>query len=214
MIIVGLTGSIGMGKSTAAGMCRRLGVPVFDADRAVHRLQAPGGRAVALIDRAFPGVVAGGVIDRQALGARVFGDAHALRRLEAIVHPLVRAEQRRFLSWCARRRVPVVVLDIPLLFETGGDRRCDLVITVSAPAFLQRQRVLSRPGMSPAKLDAVLAEQMSDREKRARADVVVSTGLGKRRTRAAIARLLRRLKRHRARAWPGMGRYPRLRARS
>ncbi|CUW37899.1 Dephospho-CoA kinase [Magnetospirillum sp. XM-1] len=180
MKILGLTGSIGMGKSTAAAMLRRLGVPVHDADATVHGLFGPGGKAVAAVDAAFPGVVgADGAVNRAALGARVFGDDAALKRLEAIVHPLVRAAERDFLARHRRHGTRLVVLDIPLLFETRGERRCDLVAVVSAPAFLQAARVLARPGMTRARLDAVLAKQMPDGQKRRRADVVIPTGLGK-----------------------------------
>lgn len=179
MKILGLTGSIGMGKSTAAAMLRRLGVPVHDADATVHALFAPGGKAVAAVDAAFPGVVKGGAVDRAALGAKVFGDDAALRRLEAIVHPLVRAAERDFLARHRRYRTRLVVLDIPLLFETHGEARCDVVAVVSAPAFLQAARVLARPGMTRTRLDAVLAKQMPDGQKRRRADVVIPTGLGK-----------------------------------
>lgn len=180
MIILGLTGSIGMGKSTAAAMLRRLGVPVHDADATVHRLLAKGGAAVAPIAAAFPGVVQDGAVDRAALGAEVFRDKAALRRLEAIVHPLVRRAEIAFLQRMRRRRMPLVVLDIPLLFETGGQTRCDAVAVVSAPAFLQAQRVLRRPGMTPERLAAVRKAQMPDTEKRRRATAVVATGLGKR----------------------------------
>ncbi len=145
MVIVGLTGSIGMGKSTAARMLRQMGVPVYDADAAVHALQAPGGAALPPIEAAFPGVVKNGVLDRQALGGRVFGNREALRRLEAIVHPLVARQQRAFLRRAAQRGVPLVVLDIPLLFEGRGERRVDATLVVTAPAFLQRRRVLARP---------------------------------------------------------------------
>lgn len=179
MKILGLTGSIGMGKSETARMFRRLGVPVFDADTAVHRLFAKGGRAVPLIDQAFPGVVQDGRVDRQALGKVVFDNTEALRRLEAIVHPLVREAEQRFLKRAMRHRKPLVVLDIPLLFETNGQSRCDHVAVVSAPAHVQRYRVLQRPGMTPERLTAVLAQQMPDREKRRRADFVIQSGLGK-----------------------------------
>jgi len=179
MKILGLTGSIGMGKSTAAAMLRRLGVPVHDADATVHALFAPGGKAVAAVDAAFPGVVKGGAVDRAVLGAKVFGDDAALKRLEAIVHPLVRAAERDFLARHRRYRTRLVVLDIPLLFETHGEARCDVVAVVSAPAFLQAARVLARPGMTRTRLDAVLAKQMPDGQKRRRADVVIPTGLGK-----------------------------------
>lgn len=177
--ILGLTGSIGMGKSETARMFRRLGVPVFDADAAVHRLFAKGGRAVPLIDQAFPGVVKDGRVDRQALGKVVFDNTEALRCLESIVHPLVREAEHRFLRRAIRHRKPLVVLDIPLLFETNGQARCDHVAVVSAPAYVQRHRVLQRPGMTPERLSAVLAQQMPDREKRRRADFVIHSGLGK-----------------------------------
>jgi dephospho-CoA kinase len=193
MIVVGLTGSIGMGKSTAADLLRRLGVPVYDADQAVHRLLARGGRAVPAVARRFPEVVRDGAVDRGALGRRVFGDPAALKALEAIVHPLVFEAQRRFLRAHAMRRTRLVVLDIPLLFEAGGARRCAAAVVVSAPAPVQRQRVLRRPGMTAEKFAAILAKQMPDAEKRRRADVVIPTGLGKRLTRQRLRRALARL---------------------
>ena len=149
MIVIGLTGSIGMGKSNAAAALRRLGLPVHDADAAVHRLQAPGGAALPAIAAAFPGSVADGRLDRAALRAMLRADPAGWPRLEAIVHPLVHRAERRFLARAAARRVPAVVLDIPLLFEGGGDRRCDVTIVVSAPPFVQRARVLRRRGMTP-----------------------------------------------------------------
>lgn len=191
MILVGLTGSIGMGKSTAAQALRRLGVPVHDADAAVHRLLAPGGAAVSPVLAEFPDVgTPEGGIDRRQLGAVVFGDAAALKRLEAILHPLVGVAKRRFLAAAARRRRRLVVLDVPLLYETGGDRACDAVLVVSAPGFLQRQRVLARPGMTNEKFRAILAKQLPDAEKRRRTPYVIPTGLGRRvsldRLRAAL----------------------------
>jgi dephospho-CoA kinase len=207
MVVLGLTGSIGMGKTTAARMLRRLGVPVHDSDEAVHRLFAPGGAAVAPVGAAFPGVVTGGRVDRQALGARVFSDPPALKRLEGIVHPLVKLSQRRFLAGCARRRVPVAVLDIPLLYESGGERRVDAVAVVTAPAFVQRARVLARPGMTDGKLDAILSRQMPDAEKVRRADFVVPTGLGRAFTLRRLAGVLDDLRGLRGRAWPPHG-YP------
>jgi dephospho-CoA kinase len=180
LIVLGLTGSIGMGKSTAAAMLRRLGVPLFDADRVVHRLLAPGGTAVQLVSAEFPGVRSkSSGIDRQLLGQRVFADTAALERLERILHPLVRAAERRFLHHARARRKRLAVLDIPLLFETGGERRCDYVLVVSAPALVQRQRVLRRPGMTEIRLAAILKKQMPDYEKRRRADFVITTGLGR-----------------------------------
>jgi len=196
VIILGLTGSIGMGKSTAAKTFRRLGVPLFDADAVVHRLLAPGGAAVGPVETAFPGVrdEAGG-IDRQRLGQFVFRDPPVLRRLEGILHPMVRQAERRFVARARARRVPLVVLDIPLLFETGGVERCDVVLVVSAPARLQRERVMRRSGMSESRFADILRAQIPDREKRRRADFVVATALGRSvafRRLKAIVRMLRR----------------------
>lgn len=198
MIVLGLTGSIGMGKSTAAGMLRRMRVPLFDADAEVHRLLAPGGAAVSRVERVFPGVrnEAGG-IDRRSLGGRVFGKAEALRRLEGILHPMVRAAERRFVARACARGEPLVVLDIPLLFETAGTDRCDYVLVVSAPARLQRDRVIRRPGMTPRRFAEILRAQLPDREKRRRADFVVETALsraGTLRQLRAIVRILRQEK--------------------
>ena len=178
MVILGLTGSIGMGKSAAARAFRRLGVPVHDADKAVHALLAEGGEAVAAVAEAFPGVVRDGAVDRQALARRVFDDDDALARLEDLLHPLVRRSEQRFLKAARAHGRRVVVLDIPLLFETGGEDRCDAVVVVSAPAFVQAQRVLKRPGMTRKRLESILARQMPDAEKRRRADFIVPTGLG------------------------------------
>lgn len=191
MIVLGLTGSIGMGKSTAADMFRRLGVPVHDADASVHRLLGPGGAAVPLVEAAFPGTTGKNGIDRRELGRRVFSDEGALHRLEAILHPLVRADERRFCRRMAGLRKKLVVLDIPLLFESGGERRCDAVVVVSAPSFLQRARVLKRPGATEERLAAILAKQMPDREKRRRADFVVPTGLGRGVTLRCLAEIVR-----------------------
>jgi dephospho-CoA kinase len=202
MVIVGLTGSIGMGKSTAAAMLRRMGVPVYDADAAVHALQAPGGAALPAIEAAFPGVVKQGVLDRQALGGRVFGNKEALRKLEAIVHPLVAQRQRAFLKRAARRREPLVVVDIPLLFEGRGERRVDATLVVSAPAFLQRRRVMARPGMTDEKLAGILRQQVPDSMKRRQATIVIPTGLGLAPTRAALVRAVARLKSRRGCHWP------------
>lgn len=213
MIVLGLTGSIGMGKSTAASLLRRLGVPVHDADAAVHRLLGPRGAAVAAVAAAFPGTESARGIDRAALGRRVFGNAASLRRLEAILHPLVRADTDRFLRRMGARRVPLVVLDIPLLFESGGRRRCDAVMVVSAPAFLQRARVLARPGMSEARLAAILATQMPDGEKRRRADFIVPTGLGRRVTLRRLADIVKVLTKNRARMARRGGRHARDRSR-
>ena len=193
MKVIGLTGSIGMGKSTAAATFRRLRVPVFDADAAVHALQARGGRAVAPIESAFPGTTRDGRVDREALRARVLGDPAALRRLERIVHPLVRAAEHAFLAAARRRGERLAVLDIPLLLETGGADRVDLVLVVSAPAAVQRARVLARGGMTPARMQAVLARQMPDAEKRRRADVVVRTGLSRYAAQRRIRALVREI---------------------
>ena len=176
MLIVGLTGSIGMGKSNAARMLRRLGLPVHDADAAVHRLLGPGGRAVPQVAALFPSALVDGRIDRKRLGDAVFGDGPSLRRLEAILHPMVRQSTEAFLAAAARRGVPVVILDIPLLFENNLERTVDRVIVASAPSFVQRQRVLARRGMTAEKFESILARQTPDREKRRRADIVVTTG--------------------------------------
>ncbi len=189
MKVLGLTGSIGMGKSTAANAFRRLKVPVFDADAAVHRLQARGGAAVRPIEAAFPGATRDGRVDREALRARVLGDRAALERLERIVHPLVRAAEARFLAAARRRGVRLAVLDIPLLLETGGERRVDEVLVVSAPPAVQRARVLARRGMTEERLAAILARQMPDALKRRKADHVVRTGL----SRHAAQRHIRRI---------------------
>jgi dephospho-CoA kinase len=179
VIVLGLTGGVGMGKSTAAGMLRRMRVPVHDADAAVHRLLGPGGAAVASVAQAFPEALRGGAIDRQILGTRVFADPPALKRLERIVHPLVRRDQMTFLRRQRARRTPLAVLDIPLLFETGGQRRCDAVLTMTVAPFLQRRRVLRRPGMTEAKFKGMLARQVPDHRRRRDADFVVSSGLGR-----------------------------------
>lgn len=192
MIVIGLTGSIAMGKSTAAGMLRRRGVPVFDADAAVHRLQAPGSDALTAIEAAFPGTTGPGGLDRTALAARVFGHPAALARLERIMHPRVAAAQTRWLGLQARRRARIVVLDVPLLFERGGWRHCDLIAVVSAPAAIQRQRVLRRPGMTPDRFAAILRLQLPDAEKRRRADVVLPSGRGRHAMWRAIGALLER----------------------
>jgi dephospho-CoA kinase len=176
MFILGLTGSIGMGKSTTAKFFAEAGIPVHDADAVVHRLY--DGEAAAKIAEEFPGTVTLGKVDRERLGARVLGKPEAIKRLEDIVHPLVRAAERAFLEKAERDGAPVVVLDIPLLFETKGDERCDAVAVVSAPADVQRQRAFERRGMSDDKLAAILQKQMPDEEKRRRADFVVDTSRG------------------------------------
>jgi dephospho-CoA kinase len=194
VIVLGLTGSIGMGKSVAARMLQRLRVPLFDADLCVHRLLAPGGQAVAAVAAAFPGVEsAAGGIDRRHLGARAFADPAALRRLEGILHPLVAAAEARFVARARARRAQVVVLDIPLLFEAGGERRCDYVAVVSASPLLQRERVMRRSQMTEARFAAILRQQMPDSEKRRRADFVVPSGLGRALTRRRLRAILRAL---------------------
>ena len=194
MIVLGLTGSIGMGKSTAADMLRRLGVPVHDADAAVHRLLATDRQVRAEIAARFPDTVDGETIDRQALGAAVFADPAARKDLEAILHPRVRASAKRFLRRHALARAPLVVLDIPLLYETGGEANVDAVLVVTAPKFLQARRVLARPGMSAERFNGILASQLPDREKRRRADYIVETGLGKGYTYRCLQRLVAALR--------------------
>jgi dephospho-CoA kinase len=194
MIVLGLTGSIGMGKSTVATMLREAGVPVFDADAAVRALQGPGGAALAALEVAFPGTTGADGVDRPALGAAVFGDAEALARLEAIMHPMVRDAQAAFMAEHAD--AGVVALDVPLLFEKGGWRAVDATMVVSAPAEQQRARVLARPGMTAEKFAAIVAAQMPDAEKRARADFVVDTGCGLEETRAAVRRIVDCLRTH------------------
>jgi dephospho-CoA kinase len=201
--LLGLTGSIAMGKSTAAATFRALGVPVFDADAAVHRLLAPKGAAVAEVSAAFPACMRDGAIDRRALGRVAFADPAALAKLEAILHPRVRAAERRFLARCAAARRPLVVLDIPLLFETAGERLVDAVAVASAPPFVQAQRVLGRAGMTPERLAAIRARQMPDAEKRRKADFVIPTGLERRHAVASIVALVDRLRGRPGRAWPG-----------
>jgi dephospho-CoA kinase len=176
MIVLGLTGSIGMGKTTTAALFRQAGVPVYDADAAVHALYAAGGAAVAPVEAAFPGVVVDGAIDRPRLSEKITADPSALTRLEAIVHPLVAAERAAFLE--SAKAADVVVLDIPLLFETHAEGMVQAVVVVSAPEAVQRSRVLSRPGMSEDKLAALLARQTPDAEKRRRADFIIETDTG------------------------------------
>lgn len=202
MIVLGLTGSIGMGKSETAKMFAREGVPVFDADGAVHKLFAKGGGAVKPVDAAFPGVVKDGTVDRKALGAKVFKNEAALRELESIVHPLVGGARQRFLKQHAARGTAMVVMDVPLLFETGGERNVDASVVVSAPAFLQRQRVLARPNMDEQRLADVLAQQVPDAQKRARADFVVPSGLGKAPALQAVRRIIKIMSRRQGQVWP------------
>ena len=188
MFILGLTGSVGMGKSATAKMFAEEGVPVHDADAAVHALY--DGEATAAIEAAFPGTTASGKVDRVKLAQRVLGDQAALRKLEQIVHPLVRRMEERFLIAAERDGAEVAVLDIPLLFETGGDTRCDAIVVVSAPAEIQRNRVLERAGMNPEKFEAILAKQMPDADKRSRADFIVDTSRGFEVARAQVREIL------------------------
>lgn len=190
--ILGLTGSIGMGKSTVALMFEELGVPVFDADAAVHSLQGPGGKLIEAIEAAFPGTTGPDGVDRPALGAQVFGDAAAMHRLEAIIHPAVEAMRQEFLL--EHSRMDLVVFDIPLLFEKGGWERVDAVIVVSAGAQAQQRRVLARPGMTPEKFAQILEIQTPDSEKRERADYVINTGQPLAQTKDEVARLVDELR--------------------
>ncbi len=194
MLVIGLTGSIGMGKSTAVTMLRRMGIPVHDADAAVHDLIGSGVVVVDEIAKAFRGVVRKRVVDRKRLGDKVFKDPAARAKLEAILHPRVRRAARAFIKQHVRLRRDLVVLDIPLLFETGGERLCDAVIVVSAPPPIQRQRVLSRPGMTREKFAGILSAQVADREKRHRADFVVETGLSKGQTLRQLTAVVRMLR--------------------
>lgn len=189
--VLGLTGSIGMGKSAVAEMFAARGVPVFDADAAVHQLQGPGGALLAAIERAFPGTTGAGGVDRAALGAAVFGDRDALARLEVIVHPAVAVMREEFLA--AHAAAPLVVFDIPLLYEKGGGQGLDAVAVVSAPADTQRERVLARPGMTPERFAQILALQVPDAAKRARADHVIDTGTSLAETETQVAALIERL---------------------
>lgn len=190
MILIGLTGSIGMGKSTVAQMFAGAGAPVYDADAAVHQLYAKGGAAVGPVGEAFPDAVVEGAIDRERLSKRVLNNPEALQTLESIVHPLVGGAQMAFLQNAAAAGADCVVLDIPLLFEKGGEKRVNVTVVVSAPADVQRARVLARPGMTPEKFEAILAKQTPDAEKRARADYVIDTGVSLEETRAQVRAVL------------------------
>ncbi|SLN20959.1 dephospho-CoA kinase [Oceanibacterium hippocampi] len=193
MKTIGLTGSIGMGKSTVAGMFRALGVPTYDSDAAVHAIYARGGTAVGPIGAAFPGTIRDGAVDRAALSACVIGKPEELARLEKIIHPLLSEGRKAFLRDAEASGKALALLDIPLLFETGGEARVDIVVVVSAPADIQRERVMKRPGMTAEKLDAILARQTPDAEKRARADWVIETGGSLDDTLNQVTSLVRRL---------------------
>lgn len=202
MIVLGLTGSIGMGKTTAAENFRRLGVPVHDADRAVHELLAKDDEAIKRIKEQFPSSEKKGAIDREKIASQVFNDPEALARIESILHPMVRRQERLFLETAARRGCRLAVLDVPLLFETGGEARCDAVVVVSAPVFLQEQRVLSRSGMTRERLASIQARQMPDAEKRRQADFVVLTGLGRDFGLLQILNIVRITQNWRGNHWP------------
>ena len=201
MLLVGLTGSIGMGKSETAKMFARHGVPVCDSDATVHALYDKGGAAVEAVGAAFPGVVVDGRVDREKLSREVVGKPEALRKLELIVHPLVGEAQRAALQAAAASGARMVVLDIPLLFETGGRARVDVVVVVSAPGDVQRQRVLARPGMTPEKLEAILLKQMPDADKRSRADFVVDTSQGLAHAEAQVVAIIDALKHREGKIW-------------
>jgi dephospho-CoA kinase len=191
MFVLGLTGSIGMGKSTTAQLFRDEGVPVYDADAAVHELYESD--AAPPIEAAFPGTTSDGVVDRAKLSQRVLGDPDAMKTLEAIVHPLVRKAEQHFLQAAAENGAKIVLLDIPLLFETGGNDRVDAVVVVTAPHEVQRKRVLERPGMTEVKFEAILAKQMLDADKRRRADFIVDTGHGLDHARMQVRQILAKI---------------------
>ena len=191
---IGLTGSIGMGKSTTAAMFREAGIPVYDADAAVHRAYEVGGICVGPVGEAFPGVVKDGRVDREALRQAVLGKPEAMAKLNSIVHPLIGRERSAIFEEAEAAGADMIIMDIPLIYETGGERNMDAVIVVSAPADVQRERVLAREGMSPERLDAILAQQMPDAEKRKRADYVVDTGLGLEAAREQVHRIIAELR--------------------
>ena len=201
MLLIGLTGSIGMGKSETAKMFARHGVPVCDSDATVHALYDKGGLAVEPVGAAFPNVVVDGRVDRELLSRAVVGKPDEMRKLEKIVHPLVGLAQRDFLQKAAASGAKMVVLDIPLLFETGGEARVDVTVVVSAPGELQRKRVLARPGMTAERLDAILMKQMPDAEKRTRADFVVDSSQGLAHAEAQVVAIIEKLKHRPAKIW-------------
>jgi len=202
MIILGLTGSIGMGKSVAADTFRRLGVPVHDADKTVHQLMAPDGQAFGEISHLFPDVIEDGVINRRRLGDQVFVNPSQLGKLENILHPLVKLQKHRFLATAARRQVALVVLDVPLLFEGQGQKRCDGTVTVTAPWFVQRARVLARPGMTAEKFQAILSKQVPDAQKRKLSTFVVQTGNGRLESLRMIRNIISETQNWQGRHWP------------
>jgi dephospho-CoA kinase len=192
-VIIGLTGSIGMGKTTASNMFHRLGLPICDSDLLVHGMLAKGGTAVLPVAAEFDGVVRDGAVDRVVLGQKVFSDKVALKRLEQIIHPLVRLKQVEFIKMCRRQNRVAGILDVPLLFEVKTDQICDFTVVVSAPKFIQKQRVMARPGMTPNRFEETLDRQMPDIEKQKRADFVVPTGLNKRHTLNHLCKIIRNL---------------------
>jgi dephospho-CoA kinase len=202
MFILGLTGSIGMGKSTAANVFRNLGIPVHDADAVVHALMAPGGAAYDAVCQIFPVVRSKAGIDRKRLGDIVFSDKDALSRLELILHPLVRKHKKSFLNSLSRQRHKIVVLDVPLLYETAGQKGCDAVVVVTAPKFVQRARVMSRPGMTPEKFESILINQVPDTLKRRYAQFVVQTGTGRLESYRTICQIVRVTKALKSKKWP------------
>ena len=196
MKIIGLTGSIGMGKSTTAAMFREAGIPVYDADAAVHEAYGVGGIAVGPVGEAFPGVVKDGRVDREELRKRVLGDPEALKVLNGIVHPLIGKSRAKVFEDAEAAGADMIIMDVPLIFETGGEKNMHAVIVVSAPAHVQRERVLAREGMTPERLDAILAQQVPDAEKRARADYVVDTSRGLEAAREQVAAIIADLRKH------------------
>lgn len=196
MRVIGLTGSIGMGKSTTAAMFRDAGIPVYDADAAVHAAYDVGGIAVEPVGAAFPGAVKNGRVDREVLRQQVLGNPEALQKLNGIVHPLIGRDRARVFEAAKASGADMIIMDVPLIFETGGEKNMDAVIVVSAPAEMQRTRVLAREGMTPERLDAILAQQTPDAEKRARADYVVDTGQGLEVARAQVAQIIADLRKN------------------
>ncbi len=194
MHVLGLTGSVGMGKSTTAALFKEAGIPVHDADAVVHRLMGPAGQAVAKVEAAFPGTAGPNGIDRKKLGQIVFGETSKLRQLEGILHPLVTKDREKFLFQAGIRRAKLVVFDVPLLFETSGEALCDATVLVTAPHFVQTARFLARPGMTSARLSEIRKKQMSDAAKRRLARYIVPTGRGKRPVRLFVNSLIRDLK--------------------
>jgi len=190
VMVIGLTGGIGMGKSTAAKILRGFGLPIYSADAAVHELLGKGGKAVKPVAKLFPDALKAGQIDREHVGRAVFHDRTKLKQLEKILHPLVLAEEKKFLKAAARGRKRAAVLEIPLLFETGGEKRCDVTICVTAPLAIQKIRVLARAGMTAAKLKAIRARQMANADKLKRADFIVRTGKDFADTRAQLRRII------------------------